>query len=980
MADIPRVFISSTAEDLRQHRKAVEEAVLRSGCHPVGMERFGAVATSPVDVCRDTVRSTDALIVIVAHRYGWVPSPEQGGDGAKSITWHEVETALENGLPVLAYLVEPSHPWPELKEQDLLERAETEQEMIAVGKKVKSLKAFRQFLDAEAGLTRDQFTTPDDLAKRVTADLKNVDFSAAEPAGATSRPSVSFGFHDYHPLQPATHFRGREDVLHELQEWWDDPAHPDRVKSLVAIGGTGKTAIASEFLRRNRREKTLQGHVFVWSFYEDPNTDNFLAEACYVFLGETEKQSEPGGRLVRLERALRDGAPHVLVLDGLERIQADQQSRRSFGELDDHQLKNLLRLVAADALGNTRALVTTRFPLADLKSWDNAGHRTVKLQNLEEPAAVALLSEWGVQGDDDVLAELADRLGHHALSVSVLGSYLAEFCDGDPSKAPDFAVDEAATADPQAAKLGRILAEYARSLPAPERDLLVRLSVFPRGVSVQVLGYLVNAGGEIAGHLVNADQERLVRLAKSLERQGLVFSYGKGQELRFTAHPFLRDHFRALVGVAESEIYETIRSAYAPSLESNPSTKPTDKEVLDRYEELIEYTIGAGDVSRAFRLYWFAMGHYEHLAKVLGDYARCRRIHGLFATSDDPCRFHEDLDPQQRGLAAADSMLVAMALGDLDTATELGSVAIQLAHAGNHLGNKSRSLANQAELSITRGHLVVALTLSSDAASLALDGVDDTTCDDTHRWEALSWRAYSNHLAGRVEDAVADFRHAAQFVESGSNCDLAVYQQLCMTDLDRADEVIDDCNRVLEFCFSGDFRQSAARCRYALGMAYLHTRVATSVTISSELRSWSTESGSVESLIESHHLASEIARIQGDVESAVHEAELGLTHARNHGFGLLLIQLLISLAKAHLAAPDDRAALAAAREALDLSRAEECQYAWGEADAAHACGVAHARLGQVEQARKRFTEALAVRERIGHPRPDETRAQLAKLP
>ena len=68
-----------------------------------------------------------------------------------------------------------------------------------------------------------------------------------------------------------------------------------------------------------------------------------------------------------------------------------------------------------------------------------------------------------------------------------------------------------------------------------------------------------------------------------------------------------------------------------------------------------------------------------------------------------------------------------------------------------------------------------------------------------------------------------------------------------------------------------------------------------------------------------------------------------------------------------------------AREALDRSVHPECQYAWGEADALHLCGVAHARLSELDLARTRLTAALAKREQLTHPGLPDTRAELARL-
>ena len=106
-----RIFLSSTAIDLREHREKASDAILRLGDLPVAMETFGALPNEPVSVCQDKVRQCDAVVVMLAHRYGWVPTPAEGGDGHKSITWLEIEAALAAAKPVFAFVVEADYLW-----------------------------------------------------------------------------------------------------------------------------------------------------------------------------------------------------------------------------------------------------------------------------------------------------------------------------------------------------------------------------------------------------------------------------------------------------------------------------------------------------------------------------------------------------------------------------------------------------------------------------------------------------------------------------------------------------------------------------------------------------------------------------------------------------------------------------------------------------------------------------------------------------
>ncbi len=163
------IFLSSTSDDLTDHRRRVARAVECLRQRPVRMETFLAEPGAPLAACRQQARSADALVVIIAHRYGWVPSEDEGGDGKKSITWYEVEAALAAGKPVFAFLVDPEHPWAGAEEQDRLTEAKTDEEVLKVGSAVRGLKALKDFIDAT--VTRNTFTTPDDLAAKVTSSL-----------------------------------------------------------------------------------------------------------------------------------------------------------------------------------------------------------------------------------------------------------------------------------------------------------------------------------------------------------------------------------------------------------------------------------------------------------------------------------------------------------------------------------------------------------------------------------------------------------------------------------------------------------------------------------------------------------------------------------------------------------------------------------------------------------------------------------------
>ncbi len=178
--DLPIVFISSTCEDLRLHRQAAREAALRCDFHPRMMEYFAASGNPPLAECLARVDQADVLVVIIAHRFGWVPD-EQGGrkDRRKSITWLECQRARDNGQEVLAFLVdEPMDPpWPADRREgyqliEAAERGDASPQLIdEVQRNIARLKDFKQEICDQGIIVR--FTTPDSLQIQVLAALND---------------------------------------------------------------------------------------------------------------------------------------------------------------------------------------------------------------------------------------------------------------------------------------------------------------------------------------------------------------------------------------------------------------------------------------------------------------------------------------------------------------------------------------------------------------------------------------------------------------------------------------------------------------------------------------------------------------------------------------------------------------------------------------------------------------------------------------
>ena len=194
--------------------------------------KFWAPTGRPsVKECMGQVARCNILIVLVAFRYGWVPSPEEGGDGELSITRMEVERARALGLEVIPFLAEDDARWnvahieglADPKAQERLDRFKAE---------------LRKSL---AGL----FETPSSLEAATVLALPK----AAERIERSARgPTVSVGQ------------QNRSQQAEEITPSYYDPGHPPTLeerletklpKRILSLGSGGvRTAIVLGYLER----------------------------------------------------------------------------------------------------------------------------------------------------------------------------------------------------------------------------------------------------------------------------------------------------------------------------------------------------------------------------------------------------------------------------------------------------------------------------------------------------------------------------------------------------------------------------------------------------------------------------------------------------------------------------------------------------------------------------------------------------------
>jgi tetratricopeptide (TPR) repeat protein len=214
----PKVFVSSTWLDLQPEREAVETAIHRMRDSDFnGMEYFGSRDDTPREVSLAEVDRSHVYVGIFAARYG------------SGITEEEYRRARERGLTCHIYFKAEASITLDKVEKGRAQQA-----------RLKKLKA-----DLAKAHIVTPFTSPDDLATKVLADLHRwlaeeyqPQPTAATPAEATAALALA-ALHQLPP--PPGDFTGRAAELAELTANIEGGVN---ISGLQGQGGIGKTALA----------------------------------------------------------------------------------------------------------------------------------------------------------------------------------------------------------------------------------------------------------------------------------------------------------------------------------------------------------------------------------------------------------------------------------------------------------------------------------------------------------------------------------------------------------------------------------------------------------------------------------------------------------------------------------------------------------------------------------------------------------------
>ena len=102
-----KAFVSSTFEDLEDHRAHVIRLLRRAGFFMDPMEEWPADSGEPKKFSQDRLSGCDLCVLLIAFRRGSVPEGE-----TRSITQMEYDAAVKQGVNIVPFMLTEDAPWP----------------------------------------------------------------------------------------------------------------------------------------------------------------------------------------------------------------------------------------------------------------------------------------------------------------------------------------------------------------------------------------------------------------------------------------------------------------------------------------------------------------------------------------------------------------------------------------------------------------------------------------------------------------------------------------------------------------------------------------------------------------------------------------------------------------------------------------------------------------------------------------------------
>jgi tetratricopeptide (TPR) repeat protein len=570
---------------------------------------------------------------------------------------------------------------------------------------------------------------------------------------------------------PVRDWVGRTALLHELTEAWGGSGTGRRIRvvGLIGFGGEGKSSLARHWLDQLAAGPPGRwpDGAFWWTF-NGSNTEEFF-EAALQFVGGDATERRSASARAHYVVAAATGRRYVFVLDGLE--QAQYESGDRYGLCRSEDLATFLTLFA-DNEHPSLCIVTSRAPLVDLLA--SPSYERVDLDRLTAADGRDLLRRLGVHGADMALEAVVERFGGHALTLTLVGAYLAEVYNGKVERVDQLPLPVAGQ-ERRYAGVRTILERYDQHLTSSDRTFLHVLSTFRRAVFDADLPRLFRprderqVNGGTAGDPTLDDPLDQVR--RRLIAYRILRINVRAATVESSLHPLVRDYYYEDLAAHgdRGAVHRRVQRFYLELAREHP-TGPDRVPTLEELAPLIEavhHACRGGEHEEGYQIY---IDHIDQrrgvLVYQLGAYATDLDLALEFFPDGAVSREPRLADPAAREYLVRSIGLAFMTLGRLYEAFPVCRRSEQMAReAGDYL-SASKAAQLLAELDIHVGQLQDGVEHARLAERYAAQ-VDDPEDRRTERACSLAYEGWCHHLRGDVAAADDAFDRAERVQRSG---------------------------------------------------------------------------------------------------------------------------------------------------------------------------------------------------------------------
>lgn len=616
-----------------------------------------------------------------------------------------------------------------------------------------------------------------DLRRKARRRVEPLSFAAEPLAGAAeiaageARPGAPASQGKIAPTRlrhSAEKLIGREVELARLDAAWADPA--THVLTIVAFGGVGKTSLVAHWAAGLAQRGYDGASYFDWSFYSQgtreeggASADQFINRALEVF-GDTEMAAgaaspwDKGARLAQLVAEQRT----LLVLDGLEPLQYPPGPLA--GELRDPAVAALLKGLAQRNPG--LCVVTTRESVKDLEAFRGTTAPELRLDHLAISAGVELLRTAGVQGSEGELVALVKEVQGHALTLNLLGRYLARAHGGDIRRRDRVRFDKA-DANVQGGHAFKAMAAYERWLAnggeegARQLAILRLMGLFDRPADAACLDALRQPPA-IAGltePIVNLAEDDWNLAVAVLGNCGLVSVPEAAPSGALDAHPLVREYFAKRLREHAQEAWREAHSRLYEHLRDSAEYRPDTLESLQPlYHAVIHGCHARRHQEVCESVYWdrIQRGNSFYSLNQLGAFGA--DLGAVACFFDQPWTTVSPLlPPPYRAWVLNEAASRLQALGRLSEALQPMRAALAMSVEQENWEYAATAASNSSELELTIGDVRLAVVDAEQAMAHA-----DRSGNTFHRMARRTDLANALHQAGRRAEAQALFHQAEE--------------------------------------------------------------------------------------------------------------------------------------------------------------------------------------------------------------------------